>query len=141
ALTPRRPEDFDTLRKEWASSLLDRRHRLTFAWEYQTSWFEKSQHALLAKVVGNWRFTGADFYESPEYATPQSVQDANLNGDTAGDRVVINNNGVIGTSSSITPLTSFRLTTNQTVAYLVTNPNAYYIRALPGVYTTSGRNI
>jgi hypothetical protein len=139
-LTPRRPEDFNNIRKEWANSLLDRRQRLSLAWEYQTPWFEKSGNPVLKKIVGNWQFAGAYIYETPEYATPQSVMDANLNGDTAGDRVVINNSGTPGASSDITALTSVR-GTSQTVAYLVTNPDAYYIRARPGVYTTSGRNI
>src|SRR5262249_6341987 len=140
-LSPRRPEDFNNVRREWASSALDRRQRASFAWDYQTPWFEKSSNPLLQRIVGNWEFTGAWVYESPEYATPQSVQDANLNQDAATDRVVINNSGNRTISSDITALTSVRNGVTQTVAYLVTSPNAYYIRARPGVYTTSGRNI
>jgi hypothetical protein len=141
ALSPRRPEDFNNIRKEWANSLLDRRHRASFAWHYQTPWFERNSNPVLQKVVGSWEFSGAWIYESPEYATPQSVADANLNQDTAGDRVVINNAGDRNISSDVTALTSRRDSVPQTVAYLVRNPNAYYIRAQEGVYTTSGRNI
>ena len=141
SLSPRRPEDFRNLRKEWASSLLDRRHRASFAWQYDTPWFEKSSNPLLQKAVGNWLFSGAWIYESPEYATPQSAMDANLNGDTATDRVAINTGGDRSLSSDVTALTSLRNGVNQTVAYLISNPNAYYVRARPGVYTTSGRNI
>jgi hypothetical protein len=141
ALTPRRPEDFGNIRKEWANSILDRRHRVSIAWDYDTPWFQNSSNLLLRRVLGTFRFSGAYFYESPEFATPQSVLDANLNTDSAGDRVVINNSGAHGTSSDITALTSVRGGSTQTVGYLVTNPNAYYIRARPGVYTTSGRNI
>jgi hypothetical protein len=141
ALTPRRPEDFGNIRKEWANSILDRRQRVSFAWDYDTPWFSESPNQLLRKVVGNWRWSGAYFYESPELATPQSTLDANLNTDTAGDRTVINNSGVRGTSSDTTVLTSVRAGVTQTVAYLATNPNAFYIRARPGMYTTSGRNI
>ncbi len=140
-LSPRRPEDFNNVRKEWASSALDRRQRATFLWEYETPWFERSSNLLLQKVVGHWQFGGAWLYESPEYATPQSAMDANLNGDAATDRVVLNNSGTRGVSSDITALTSVRNGATQTVAYLVNNPNAYYIRARPGVFTTSGRNI
>jgi hypothetical protein len=141
ALSPRRAEDFGNIRKEWANSLLDRRHRISLAWDYDTPWLAGSSNLVLKKLVGSWRFSGAYFYESPEYVTPQSVLDANLNTDTAGDRVVINKNGTPGTSSDITALTSLRNGSTRTVAYLVTNPNAYYIRARAGVYTTSGRNI
>src|SRR5262249_3605033 len=96
---------------------------------------------LLKKIVGNWAFSGAWIYESPEYATPQSALDANLNGDSAADRVILNNSGDRTLSSDISALTSMRSGRAETVAYLVTNPNAYYIRARPVVYTTSGRNI
>jgi hypothetical protein len=140
-LSPRRPEDFKNIRKEWASSLLDRRHRASFAWQYETPWFEKHSNPFLQKVVGNWQFSGAWIYESPEFVTPQSGLDANLNGDAAADRVVINSTGNRALSSDITDLKSFRNGTDQVVAYLVNNPDAYYIRARQGVYTTSGRNI
>jgi hypothetical protein len=140
-LSPRRAEDFQNLRKEWASSALDRRHRVSFLWDYQTPWFERNSNFFLRKVFGNWQFSGAWIYESPEYATPQSAMDANLNGDAATDRVVLNANGDRNRSSDITPLTSLRNGVSQTVGYLVTDPNAYYIRARPGVYTGSGRNI
>src|SRR5437762_5756526 len=68
-LSPRRPEDFRNIRKEWASSALDRRQRFSLAWDYQTPWFEKSSNILLSKVVGNWQWSGAYFYETPEFAT------------------------------------------------------------------------
>jgi len=140
-LSPRRAEDFQNIRKEWASSALDRRHRATFAWDFETPWFQNSSNALLQKIVGNWVFSGVWLYETPEYATPQSALDANLNGDAAADRVVLNLNGDRNRSTDITPLLSVRNGVNQTVGYLVNDPNAYYIRARPGVYTTSARNI
>ena len=140
-LSPRRPEDFDNIRKEWATSLLDRRHRLTFALQYRTSWLQENSNPVLRNILGNWQLAGAYIYESPEYATPQSVSDANQNGDAATDRVVINPNGKPGSSSDITALPSNRGGVAEIVAYRVNDPNAYYIRAAPGVYTTSGRNI
>ena len=144
-LSPRRPEDFGNIRKEWANSALDHRHRVSFAWAYQTPWFEKNSNPLLQKVVGNWEFTGAWAYESGEFVTPQSAADANLNGDPATDRVVLNLTGDKKLSSGVTALTSTRtingVTGPQVVGYLVNNPNAYYIAALNGMYTTSGRNI
>jgi len=140
-LSPRRPEDFNNIRNEWATSLLDRRHRLTFALEYRTSWLQENSNPVLRNILGNWQLAGAYIYESPEYATPQSVLDANQNGDAATDRVVINANGKPGTSSDVTALMSNRNGVDETVAYRVNDPNAYYIRARPGVYTNSGRNI
>jgi hypothetical protein len=141
SLSPRRAEDFNNRGKEWASSLLDRRQRASFAWEYDSPWFEKHPNSLIRNTAGNWMFSGGWIYESPEYATPQSAMDANLNGDAATDRVVINQSGNRAVSSDVKPLTSDRGGATQTVAYLVNNPNAYFVRARPGVYTTSGRNI
>ena len=51
ALTPRRPQDFLNLGPEWASSALDRRHRLTLTWLYQTPWFEKNSNWWLRNVA------------------------------------------------------------------------------------------
>lgn len=56
----------------------------------------------------------------------QSGIDSNLNGDTAGDRVLLNPQGVSGTGSGVSALTN---SGGQTVAYLATNPSAQYIQA------------
>jgi hypothetical protein len=76
--------------------------------------------------------------ESPEYATPQSAVDSNLNGDAASDRAIVNTNGTPGTSSDVTALKNSK---GDTVAYLANNPNAEFIRAQKGALATSGRNI
>src|SRR5260370_38430820 len=70
--------------------------------------------------------------------TTQSADDANLNGDAAGDRVIINTNGTPGTSSDVTALKN---SSGGTVAYLANNPNAQFIRAQKGAFANSGRNI
>jgi len=138
ALTPRRPQDFYNLRPEWASSALDRRHRLTLTWLYQTPWFEKNQNWLLRNVLGNYQVSGVYTAESPEWVTPQSATDANLNTDPVSDRVIVNPNGIPGTGSDVTALKN---SAGQTVAYLAVNPNAQFIRAQAGALANSGRNI
>ena len=65
---------------------------------------------------------------------------ANLNGDSASDRVIINPAGVDKTGSGVTPLKSVRNNKSETVGYLVANPNARYIQAGLGVYANGGRN-
>jgi hypothetical protein len=52
--------------------------------------------------------------------------------------VILNPNGVPGTSSGVTAL---RNSSGATVAYLAQNPNAQYIQAQIGAYANSGRNI
>ena len=138
SLTPRRPQDFNNLRPEWASSALDRRHRATITWLYQTPWFEKNQNWFLRNVAGNYQVAGVFTAESPEWVTPQSATDANLNIDTASDRVIVNSNGVPGTSSDATQLKN---SAGQVVAYLAVDPNAQFIKALQGALANSGRNI
>jgi hypothetical protein len=135
-LTPRRAEDFQDLSIEKASSALDRRQRLTLALHYDAPWFRKSNW-MLKNIVGNWTISTIYTYESPEFATVQSGLDSNLNGDSAGDRTIVNTNGVPGTGSGVTALTN---SAGQTVAYLANNPNAQYIAAGPGVYPNGGRN-
>jgi hypothetical protein len=138
SLTPRRPQDFQNLRPEWASSALDRRHRLTLTWLYQTPWFEKNGNWFLRNVAGNYQVSGVYTAESPEWVTPQSVTDANMNTDSAGDRVIVNPNGIAGTGSDVTQLKN---SAGGVVAYLAVNPNAQFIRAQQGALATSGRNV
>lgn len=138
ALTPRRPQDFLNLRPEWASSALDRRHRLTLTWLYQTPWFEKNQNWWLRNLVGNYEVSGVYTAESPEWVTPQSATDSNMNTDAAGDRAIVNPGGVPGTGSDVKQLKN---SAGQVVAYLAVDPNAQFIRAASGALATSGRNI
>jgi len=138
SLTPRRPQDFYNLRPEWASSALDRRHRLTLTWLYQTQWFEKNQNWWMRNLLGNYQLSGVYTAESPEYVTPQSATDANLNTDAVSDRTVLNAAGVAGTSSDVSQLKN---SSGQVVAYLALNPNAQFIRAAQGALATTGRNV
>ena len=138
ALSPRRPQDFNNIRQEWASSLLDHRHRFTGSWVYQTSWFQGDKSWVKRNVLGNYQIAGVYTVESPEWVTPQSAADANLNGDAAADRVIINANGTPGLSSDVTALKNTR---GDTVAYLANNPNAQFIRAQRGAFATGGRNL
>jgi hypothetical protein len=137
-LSPRRPQDFANIKAERASSALDRRQRFTFTYLYDVPWFSKSGNWMAKNLLGNWQVSGVYTYETPQWGTPQSATDSNLNGDSAGDRVVINPRGAAGTSSDTTALLNAK---GATVGYLVNNPGAQFIRARAGVYANSGRNI
>ena len=69
--------------------------------------------------------------------TAQSADDANLNGDSAPDRAIVNPAGNANIGSGVTALTN---SAGDTVAYLANNPNARYITAGLGTLATSGRN-
>jgi Carboxypeptidase regulatory-like domain len=135
-LTPRRPQDFQCFACDYGTSALDRRLRATLAVTYDMPFF-KNSNWFMKNLVGNWQASPIYTYQSPEYATVQSTSDANLNGDSATDRGIINPAGISGTSSSVTPLLN---SSGATVAYLATNPNAYYIQAGPGAFATAQRN-
>jgi len=99
--------------------------------------YANSQKWLLKNIVGNWQFTGAYTRETGEFVTAQSGLDSNLNGDSAGDRTVLNPSGDPNLGSGVTALKN---SAGATVAYLATNPNARYIQAGAGVFPTAGRN-
>jgi Carboxypeptidase regulatory-like domain len=136
ALTPRRPQDFQDMRSERATSALDRRQRLTFSAVYDLPWFQHG-NALMRNTVGGWSIAPIYTYESPEYFTVQSQTDSNFNGDSAADRVIVNPAGVDATGSAVTPLKN---SAGATVAYLAKNPNARYIVAGQGALANGGRN-
>ena len=139
-LSPRRAQDFQNMRAEWADSALDRRHRFTFTPMYDFRPF-RDGNWLMKNIVGNWNVAMTYTYQSPEYATVQSGTlnglDTNLNGDSAGDRSIINPAGNAHQGSGVTPILN---AAGETVAYLANNPNARYIQAGPGALANAGRN-
>jgi hypothetical protein len=152
-LTPRRAQDFQNLRAERSSSALDRRHRFTLTALYDVPFFKGGHNWFVKNLVGNWEVAPIYTYESPEYATVQSTStDANLNGDPAGDRVMINPNGQGNTGSGIRAINAAGQTVNiddpnldpailnSVAAYVANDPTAKYVVAGPGTLATSGRN-
>jgi hypothetical protein len=146
-LSPRRVEDFQNLRRERADSALDHRHRFVTSWIYEVPWFSKSTgwtHALL----GGFNLAGTYTFESGERVTVRSGNDANLNGDNAGDRAILNPGGTEGVGSSVTPLCRVAACTfdddgnviGTVVGYLANNPNARYIQTGDGAQSNIGRN-
>ena len=148
-LTPRRAQDWNNFAGERSTSALDHRHRITFQMIYDLPFFKKDSNWMKKNVLGNWEIAPIYTFQSPEYATVRSGIDSNRNGDSAGDRSIINYSGVAGTSSLVNPLQN---TSGVIVGYCTcasnipgftnnpTNPNAYYIQAGSGVFPTAPRN-
>ena len=153
-LSPRRPQDFTNMAAEKSDSFLDRRQRFTYNVVYDTPWF-KSANPMMRFALGGYTLSGTYTYESPQYATVQSGIDSNLNGDSAGDRTIVNTAGVKNTGSDVNAIdkngnilnvdpttgalvpvdTSF----TTAVAYVARNPSAQYILAGYGALATGGR--
>ena len=136
-LTPRRAQDWTNFKGERAVSALDHRHRITFQAIYDLPFFKKDSNWMKKNILGNWEVAPIYTFQSPELATVRSGVDSNMNGDSAGDRTIINPAGVANTGSAVTALKN---TAGQTVAYLANNPNAYYIQAGSGAFPSAPRN-
>lgn len=135
-LTPRRPEDARNLALDRSNSALDHRQRFTFQVLYDLPYFKHSNW-MLKNIVGNWEFVPIYTYQSGTWVDVQSGVDSNLNGDSAGDRAIINPAGSADVGSGVTALKN---SNGDTVAYLAKNPNARYIEAGPGTLPNGGRN-
>ena len=141
-LTPRRAQDFQNLKADWSSSALDRRQRLTFTPIYEFRPFTNGNW-LAKNVLGNWNISGTYTFESPEYATVQSNLDSNLNGDSAGDRVLINPAGQANVGSGVTGYNAagqVAASSGSIVAYVANSSNARYVTAGSGAIANSGRD-
>jgi len=135
-LSPRRVQDFQNLRPERATSGLDHTHRFVTSWIYELPWFSKS-NGLTKTLLGGFNVSGTYTYETGERITVRSGSDANQNGDSAGDRAILNPSGTEGVGSAVTALHN---TAGATVGYLATNPSAKYIQAGNGAVSNLGRN-
>jgi len=141
AVNPRRPQDFFDLRDERGPSALDIPHRLVASFNYDVPSPYRGPSAVLRHVFGGWQINGVFQAQSGQPITPLSGPifglDSNLNGDTAGDRTVLNPTGREGTGSAVTPL---RNSAGSVVGYLVNDPSARYVQAGPGARANAGRN-
>ncbi|HYO82134.1 MAG TPA: TonB-dependent receptor, partial [Bryobacteraceae bacterium] len=136
-LTPRRPQDFFDLRSERADSMLDRRQRLSVGWLYDVYTPAAMRRGWSGAALRGWTVSGVWIAESGAPATVRSNTDSNLNGDNAGDRTVINPQGLQGLSTTVAPVTN---SMGKIVGYVARNPEARYVAAGAGAFPNAGRN-
>jgi Carboxypeptidase regulatory-like domain len=135
--TPRRPQDFQNVRADTSDSALDHRQRFTYQVIYDVPFLKHDTNWFKRNILGSWEIAPIYQYQTGTWVTVQSGVDANMNGDSAGDRTIVNPNGSVNIGSGTTPLTN---SSGATVAYLVNNPNARYIVAPKGTLANGGRN-
>ena len=102
-ISPRRPQNFGDLKDEKANGLLDHAHRVTVQVSYEVPWFAHDSSWVKKNLLGNYQFVPVYTWETGQWGTVQSGQDANLNTDGAPDRAIINPAGQKGVGSSVTP--------------------------------------
>jgi hypothetical protein len=135
--TPRRPSDFQDIAADRSDSALDHRQRFTYQVLYDLPFMKHDSNWFKRNLLGNWEFAPIYTYQTGTWTTVQSGVDANMNGDSAGDRTWVNPGGnpLIGSAT-----TALKNSAGQTVAYLINNPSAGYAAVGKGVIPNGGRN-
>jgi hypothetical protein len=145
AINPRRPQNSFDLKNERGLSALDIPHRFVASVLYDIPFFKRAKNEWQKTFFGGWQVNAIFQAQSGQPFTPLSGTDSNGDGDAAGDRTVINPNGITGTGSPVRAIDALgnfiALGSPETVAYVAVNPNAQFIQAGPGVIATAGRNI
>jgi hypothetical protein len=151
-VNPRRPEDAFNLAKEWARSTLDVTHKFAMTFYYDTPKVS-SDNRFLRGALNGWSLDGSFLFQLGQPVTIISGVDSNGNGDSAGDRAILNPNGTERVGSLVRRVCAngsggFTVTANSnaacaaasTVGYVATNSNAKYIQASLGAVSNLGRN-
>ena len=155
-LNPRRAQDGFNLNQDRGNSTLDVRHKFSMSWSYDLP-KAKVANSVLKALLHGYQFNGTFVAQSGQPVTPQSGLDANANGDAAGDRAVLNPNGVGMTGSDATGVcrtgTGATYMASDTiyngggclgadpfVGYLAVDPKARFVLAGPLALANAGRN-
>jgi Carboxypeptidase regulatory-like domain/TonB dependent receptor len=157
-LNPRRAQDTNRLAEDWAYSDLHVRNKGSLAWGYDVP-KAKTESGLLKAILNGYQLGSVFLAQTGQPVTLQSLNDANRNGDSAGDRVMLNPFGTsfagatttlinvcapAGGGNTVTAATC--PAADNVVGYLATDratgndTTAKYVVAGRGVRTTVGRN-
>jgi hypothetical protein len=145
-INPRRAQDGNFQEGERGRSVLDIRHKVALSWVYELP-KTQSDNGFMKALVNGWQWNGTYFVQSGQPATVLSNVDANGNGDSAGDRAILNPNGnpMIGTDTQTvcwngTAVSFGCSTATQVVGYVALNSTAGFVRARTGTLANTGRN-
>jgi hypothetical protein len=148
-VNPRRAEDAFSLKREWGRSALDVHQKFALVWMYEfprVDW----QNTFVNLLLQGWEWNGSYLWQGGQPITVQSNADSNGNLDSAGDRVIVNPQGLprTGTATSRicrdpnsgTTIIDKQCPNQRTIGYVADNPNARYVQAQLGSRTNVGRN-
>ena len=99
-LNPRRSQDTTQINQDRANSDLDVRHKFAMSWTYKVPDM-KSESRLVKALVNGFAIQSVFLAQTGQPVTLQSAVDSNGNGDTAGDRVLLNPVGSGRTGSDV----------------------------------------
>jgi hypothetical protein len=156
-LNPRRAQDTNRLADDWAYSDLHVRNKGSLAWGYDVP-KARTENGFLKALFNGYQLGSVFLAQTGQPVTLQSLNDANRNGDSAGDRVMFNRFGtsLAGGTTSLVDVcapagggsthTGTCAVGENIVGYLAVDTNtggdttAKYVVAGRGVRTTVGRN-
>jgi len=154
-VNPRRAQDGFDFAAERGLSALDIRHKFALSFLYEIPNL-RTDHAFVKALAHGWEWGGTYLAESGQPVTPLSGVDSNDNGDSAGDRTIINpagagltgstvnflcNAGAGGATSIVTdPATCGSGDDSNIVGYVAANPTARFIQAGVGAKANAGRD-
>ena len=152
-VNPRRPQNWSNLREDRGRSVLDIRHKLALSWVYELPRLGTNSD-FLGILANGWQWSGTYLVQSGQPVSILSGVDSNANGDSAGDRGILNpfgtgNKGTgvnfvcagAGGVTSIAPAGADCLGGSAAVAgYVAQNPSARYVQAGVGTRSNLGRN-
>jgi len=156
-LNPRRAQDTNRLADDWAYSDLHVRNKGSLAWGYDVP-KARTENGFLKALLNGYQLGSVFLAQTGQPVTLQSLNDANRNGDSAGDRVMFNRFGtsLAGGTTSLVDVcapagggsthTGTCAVGENIVGYLAVDTNtggdttAKYVVAGRGVRATVGRN-
>jgi hypothetical protein len=163
-VNPRRAQDGFDFAAERGLSALNVTHKFALSFLYQLP-NVNTDHAFVRALAHGWEWGGTYLAQSGQPVTPLSGVDSNRNGDSAGDRTIINPSGIGLTGTKVTPVCNFgpggATSTGDcdpnhaddansggdptpaaafTVGYLANDPNARFVQAGLGALANAGRN-
>jgi hypothetical protein len=149
-VNPRRPENFLDLDAERGRSTIDHPHKFTIAAIYELPRYGGG--GWTAAVLNQWQVSASYIAERGQPVTALSFEDANGNGDAAGDRAIFNPNFTAGStatgvnavcrsgSGATSVVAPDVCGASSLVGYVAITPAAQFVQALPGARTNVGRN-
>jgi len=163
-VNPRRAQDGFDFAAERGLSALNVTHKFALSFLYQLP-NVNTDHAFVRALAHGWEWGGTYLAQSGQPVTPLSGVDSNRNGDSAGDRTIINPSGIGLTGTKVTPVCNFgpggatstgdcdpnhaddanvggdpTPAAANTVGYLAIDPTARFIQAGVGATANAGRN-
>jgi Carboxypeptidase regulatory-like domain/TonB dependent receptor-like, beta-barrel len=152
-VNPRRSQDGYNFAGERGRSALDLPQKFAMTWVYDLP-NVRTDHRFVRAIAHGWEWSGTYLAQLGQPVTPLSGLDANFNGDTAGDRTILNPAGVGLTGSVVDPICNdgaggaTRVVTASTspcpsantVGYVAENPTARFVQAGVGAKANVGRD-